>query len=79
MYTYMDERLYSAIRSRNNMNIFRDYLSFLEKIDELNEDEKILIGTKAHEFIKEIENTKMSKLYKMPILLAFYNNGNVNL
>lgn len=79
MYTYMDERLYSAIRSRNNMNIFRDYLSFLDKIDELNEDEKILIGTKAHEFIKEIENTKMSKLYKMPILLAFYNNGNVKL
>ncbi|NLZ73217.1 MAG: DEAD/DEAH box helicase, partial [Bacteroidales bacterium] len=79
MYTYMDERLYSAIISRKNMNIFRDYLSFLEKINELNEDEENLIGTKAHEFIKEIENAKMSKLYKMPILLAFYNNGNIKL
>ncbi len=79
MYTYMDERLYFAIISRNNMNIFRDYFSFLEKVNELNEDEKTLIGTKAHEFIREIENTKMSKLYKIPILLAFYNNGNIKL
>lgn len=31
------------------------------------------------EFINLIENTSMSKTYKMPVLLAFYNNGNVKM
>jgi hypothetical protein len=51
----------------------------LKKINELDDAEICLIGTKAHAFIRTIENTKMSKLYKMPILLAFYNNGNIKL
>ena len=30
-------------------------------------------------FIKFIENTSMSKTYKIPVLLAFYNNGEMKL
>ena len=44
---------------------------------DLTEEERAIIGTLAHEFIKTIENTSMTKTYKMPILLAFYNNGNI--
>jgi len=79
MFTYLDEGIYTAIRTKKYLNIFRDYISFLEKIGELSEEEKSLLGTKAHEFLKEIENTSMSKMYKMPILLAFYNNGQMKL
>ena len=79
MYTYMDEGIYSSIRSKKDINIFKDYLSFLNKIGELSEHEKELIGTNAHEFLKEIENTGMAKLYKMPLLLAFYNNGKMRI
>ena len=79
MYTYMDESVYSAIRTKKDLNIFSDFFSFLDKIGELSEDEKELIGTKAHEFLMEIENTKMSKLYKMPLLLAFYKDGEMTL
>ena len=31
------------------------------------------------EFIQLIENTDMSKVYKMPVLMAFYNHGNVRM
>lgn len=79
MYTYMDEAVYSTIRTKKDLNIFRDYISFLSKIDELSVDEKALVGTIAYEFLTKMENTSMSKLYKMPILLAFYNNGNIKL
>jgi superfamily II DNA or RNA helicase/HKD family nuclease len=79
MYTYMDEAVYAAIRPRKEFNIFRDYITFLGKIGELSPEEEALVGTKAHEFLKEMENTSMSKLYKMPLLLAFYNNGDMKL
>lgn len=79
MYTYMDDEIYTAIRSKSDINIFNDYLAFLSNINELNEEEKTLLNTKAHDFIKNIEKTSMTKTYKMPLLLAFYNNGNMKL
>jgi len=79
MYIHMDDSIYASIRSKKDVNIFRDYLSFIDKIDETTDNEKRLIGTIAHDFLKEIENTAMSKTYKMPILLAFYNQGNMKL
>ena len=39
----------------------------------------MLINTKAHEFIKMIETTSISKSYKIPVFLAFYNNGNIKM
>ena len=76
MFTYMDEDLYINIKKKSKLNIFRDYISFLVKI---NEYEDTLKDTLGHEFIKFIETTSMSKTYKLPVLLAFYNNGNMNL
>ena len=46
-------------------------------IDELDCNEKEEIEGFCWRFIKMIENTRMSKSYKMPFLLAFYNNGNL--
>lgn len=76
MFTYMDEDLYSNLKKKSKLNIFRDYISFLVKI---NEYEDTLKDTLGHEFIKFIETTSMSKTYKLPVLLAFYNNGNMKL
>lgn len=75
MYTYLDDSISLLIRSRKELNIFRDYLAFLDKIGEISDKGRALLDTKAHQFLKEIENTSMSKLYKMPVLLAFYNGG----
>ncbi|WP_454055304.1 DEAD/DEAH box helicase family protein [Clostridium sp. Marseille-Q7071] len=79
MYKYMDDDIYNNMRSNAKINIFNDYLGFLNSINELTEGEKELINTPAYEFIKKIESTSMSKTYKMPLLLAFYNEGDFKL
>lgn len=79
MYTYIEEELYNVIRFRNELNIFNDYLGFLNKINELSKEEKLLLDTKAYDFLNSIEKTSMTKTYKMPLLLAFYNRGNITL
>lgn len=84
MYKYIDDNIYNNIRTKRKLNIFNDYLGFLNKLEELNEEElneeeNKFIETKAHDFIVKIETTAMTKTYKMPLLLAFYNNGDFKL
>ena len=76
----IDEEVYSAIKkTKTSLNPFNDYLGFLQENKELSKSEELLINTKAHEFIKMIETTSMSKSYKIPVFLAFYNGGNVKM
>ena len=75
LYVHLDESIYQTIRSKKDLNPFRDYLSFLDAIGQITADEQELLGTPGHDFLKNIENTAMSKTYKMPVLLAFYNGG----
>lgn len=76
--TYMDDDVYKNIKSKEQ-NPFSNYLEYIKENDELNSDEQALYDTRAREFINMIETTSMSKTYKMPILLAFYNNGNIKM
>lgn len=78
-YTYMDDDIYEYIKKQNKLNPFNDYISFLNRLNELESDEKNLIGTLSHNFIKEIETINMSKSYKIPLLKAFFNNGKIRL
>ncbi|KOA75025.1 DEAD/DEAH box helicase family protein [Clostridium botulinum] len=75
MFTYMDEEIYENIKRNKKNNIFKNYLRFLHELNELTEDEKNLLNTIAEEFIKMLEETSMSKTYKIPVILAFYNYG----
>lgn len=79
MFTYIDDDIYSNLRKQSKNNIFKNYFKFLEELDEITAEEKALEATIAGDFINMIENTSMSKTYKMPILLAFYNEGNLKL
>ena len=76
MFTYMDDELYENMKKKPKFNIFKDYLKFLQEQQEIDKNEDI-IDSLGHEFIKCIENTRMEKSYKMPLLLAFYNNGHI--
>ena len=49
------------------------------ELGELSEDEQKLYAGIGREFIQTIETTEMQKVYKMPILYSFYNNGNIRL
>ena len=75
----MDDIVINAMKRNSKFNLFRDYISFLNENNELNNEEKEFINTIAHEFLKTIETTSMTKSYKMPILKAFYNNGNIKM
>lgn len=79
LFLKMDDYIYNELRIKSKLNPFRDYLTFLSDNNELNQQEQTFIDTKAHEFLKTIETTSMTKSYKMPILLAFYNNGNIKM
>ncbi|EHJ00366.1 type III restriction protein res subunit [Clostridium sp. DL-VIII] len=76
----IDDEIYSAIkRNKSELNPFNDYLSFLKENGELFKSEETLFNSIGHDFIKMIETTKMSKSYKIPVFLAFYNGGKVKM
>ena len=79
LFTEMDSEIYENIRSKSKLNPFNNYLEFLYKNNELNDEEINFYNTIGREFINMIETTSMSKTYKMPVLLAFYNNGNIKM
>lgn len=75
----MDDDIYDNIKTKKGLSPFVNYMEFLNNINELNEEESVLYNTRAREFINMIETTSMSKTYKMPVLLAFYNNGDIKM
>ena len=77
LFTYMDDEVYQLAITHSKDNPFRRYLEYLKGLDELTMDEKVLCRGIGREFINLIENTNMSKVYKMPVLMAFYNHGAV--
>ena len=51
------------------------YMQFLNKIDELNDEEKIWLGTKSEGFLQELEKMSMDKLYKIPTISCFIDRN----
>lgn len=79
LFTYMDDDIYQMALSHSKDNPFKRYLEYLKDLDELTSEEEILFQGIGREFIHLIETTNMSKVYKMPVLMAFYNHGNVRM
>ena len=80
LFTYMDDNVYQNIRSKNkSMDPFKNYLEYIKENDELSYDEEKLYNSRGREFINMIETISMSKTYKMPVLLAFYNDGDIKM
>ena len=80
LFTYMDDDVYQNIKSKNkSMDPFKNYLEYIKENDELSYDEEKLYDSRGREFINMIETTSMSKTYKMPVLLAFYNDGDIKM
>ena len=76
LFTYMDSDIYELCLKISHDNIFKNYLEFKQKLDVLNDDEKKVYESVGKEFLHVIETTSMTKVYKMPILNSFYNDGN---
>ena len=77
LFTYMDDNIYETAITHSKDNPFKRYLEFLNDLGELNQIEVEFYKGIGREFISLLENTNMSKVYKMPVLMAFYNNSDV--
>ena len=79
LFSRMDDSVYQLCRRTSKENPFRNYLDFLKKQNDLTLEQEELYQGIGKEFINLLEQTSMSKSYKMPILLAFYNDGMVRM
>jgi hypothetical protein len=77
LFTYMDDRIYQIVLKNSKDNLFKHYLDFLHENNELTDEETELYNSIGREFLNIIETTNMTKVYKMPVLMAFYNDGDV--
>ena len=72
-YNSLNSVEYTFIKSFSNKNPFRNYYDFLKGLDS---DFTLDITPETFKFVEMIESTSFSRLYKVPILLAFVNDGN---
>lgn len=77
LFTYMDDNIYATAITHSKDNPFKRYLEFFNDLGELSKIEEEFYKGIGREFICLLENTNMSKVYKMPVLMAFYNKSNV--
>ena len=79
LFTYMDDDIYQYCIKHAKENPFRRYMEFLKEINELSAEEEDVYSGIGREFLTLIETTDMQKVYKMPILYSFYNDGDIRL
>lgn len=79
LFTYMEDEIYQLCMRNAKENPFRRYFSYLYDLQELTEEELTVYNGIGREFLSVLEITDMQKVYKMPVLYSFYNNGNVRL
>lgn len=80
LFTYMDDDVYQLAMQHSKENPFKRYLDYKKELDELSENElAFLQDINGREFIHLIETTNMTKVYKMPVLMAFYNHGDIRM
>ena len=75
IYTGSDLDIKNFIRRK--YDDVKGYLRFLNDLDELTSEEEEWLGTIAEKFIIELEQTRMSKSYKMPVLMSLIQNDEV--
>ena len=79
LFTYMDEDVYQQAIEHSKENPFKRYLEYLESMGDLNEEERVIYNGIGREFIKVIETTNMTKVYKMPVLMAFCGENRIRM
>lgn len=79
LFTYMDDDVYYLCLKNARDNVFKNYLAYKERLALLTEAERELCAGVGKEFVHLLETTDMTKVYKMPVLRAFYNEGQVRM
>lgn len=76
LFELMDDDVYRlCFCGRARLNPFKQYLDYLHERGDLTETEQALYDSVGKDFLSIVENTLMTKVYKMPVLYAFVNDG----
>ena len=75
LFENMAAHIYEQCLKHPKESPFKRYLDFLADLNELTPAELEVRGTVAEEFLQEIANTSMTKVYKMPVLLALLDEN----
>lgn len=78
LFTHMEDEIIQICYELKNSPL-KHYLRYLDGLNELHEEEKAIYQGIGNEFLELLETTQMSKSYKMPVLWAFYNSGNIKM
>ena len=65
------------IRRDTKVNPFRDYLGFLRQMGDLDPLRSTFLENEAYRFINMIEKTSMSRLYKIPLIMSFFDGNRI--
>lgn len=76
LFTCMEDEVFQLCAGMK-ASPFKHYLRYLDSLGELGERERAIFESIGNEFLELLETTGMSKSYKMTVLLAFYNNGDL--
>ncbi len=76
LFTCMEDEVFQLCAGMKT-SPFKHYLRYLDSLGELGERERAIFESIGNEFLELLETTGMSKSYKMTVLLAFYNNGDL--
>ena len=79
LFTHMEDEIYGICMRTAKENPFRRYLEYLHDLGELSGEEETLCSGIGREFLNLLETTDMQKVYKMPILYSFYNDGDIRM
>ncbi len=78
LFTEMDSNLFDLTKKlKSQDNPFKNYLCYLSSLNELSKDERKVLNTIGFEFIKLLETTNMTRVYKMPVLMAFLGENSL--
>lgn len=77
LYQALDEDQIRLFYAQGSSNPFRNYLSFLAGQQMLPKSKRALLDGRAGEFLHLLETTSMSRVYKMPLLLAFVDGNRI--
>ncbi|WP_297639146.1 DEAD/DEAH box helicase family protein [uncultured Clostridium sp.] len=75
----IEGEIYLKAKTGKKNNPFKNYLEFLKEIKETTMEEEKFLKAEEFKLLNYIETTAMSKTYKMPLLMGFYNNGDFKL
>ncbi len=75
LFNKMSGEIYSICKTKVRPNPFSNYLMYIKQHHFLTPDEQAIQDSYGKEFLNWLENTNMTKVYKMPVLESFLLNG----